>query len=161
VRLTRRSATGRVHEFCRVEFDIGQSRSYQLLQAGEVVAEIEAYSTTVESEAQSPVGNSLPPVPNERIARELARDDKPAEAWAEVVELPRDPTAKDVRAVVEERRELKDPATDKQMAYLRSLVERTGARLPDGPVSKARASDLIDHLNEYDCECRKCGRTWR
>jgi hypothetical protein len=136
-------------EYCRAEFDVGQSHAYRLLDAGRVVADIEAHS---------PMGESVP-LPNERIARELAKDPEPAEAWADVVELNGDePTAKQTRDVVQERA-LKDPATDRQMDFLRSLAGRAAAALPDKPISKNRASRLIDHLRDGDaCECRHCGR---
>jgi hypothetical protein len=134
-------------EYCRAEFDVGQSRAYQLLDAGRVVADIEAHSTMVES----------PPLPNERVARELAKADNPAEAWENVVELNGDkPTAGQTRDVVQQ---LKDPATDKQMDFLRSLAERKDAAIPTKPISKNRASKLIDHLKDgHACECRHCGR---
>jgi hypothetical protein len=135
-------------EYCRAEFDVGQSRAYQLLDAGRVVADIEAHSTMVES-----------PLPNERVARELAQDPEPAEAWVDVVEINGDKaTARQTRDVVQERA-LKDPATDKQMGYLQSLARRAGASVPDKPISKNRASKLIDHMRDgHACECRHCGR---
>jgi hypothetical protein len=137
------------HEYMAAEFDIRQSRAYQLLDAGRVIAAIEAHSTIVES-----------PLPaNEAVARELTRVDDPAEAWRDVVELNGDkPTAKQTRAVVQERT-LKNPATDKQLSYLGSLAQRRGASLPDKPISKNRASKLIDHMRDgHACECRHCGR---
>lgn len=139
-------------ECLRVEFDVSQSRAYQLVSSFRVAGEIEAHSTIVES--------PLPPLPNEAVARELAKDPEPAEAWVDVTEVNGDkPTAKQTRVVVQERRELKDPATDKQMGYLRSLAERKDAALPDKPISKNRASKLIDHLRDgHACECRHCGR---
>jgi ParB-like chromosome segregation protein Spo0J len=45
-------------------------------------------------------------------------------------------------------RQLKNPATDKQLSYLRSLCERNGVEMPTGPLSKARASKLIDGLSD-------------
>jgi len=132
-------------EYCRAEFDVGQSRSYQLLDAGRVIRDIEAHSTIVESP------------PNEAVARELAKDPEPAEAWADVVELNGDtPTAAQTRAVVQERRQLKDPATPKQIAYLESL-----GRPPDGPISKKTASKRIDELAGHRiCTCAVCGQHW-
>jgi Protein of unknown function (DUF3072) len=142
---------GSFAECLRAEFDVGRSRSYQLVDAFRVVEEIEAESTMVDS--------PLPQVPNERVARELAKDPEPAEAWVDVVEVNGDrPTARQARAVVQER-QLKDPATDKQLSYLRSLAGRSGAEIPPEPISKARASRLIDHLRDgHACECRHCGR---
>jgi Protein of unknown function (DUF3072) len=144
-------------EYCRAELDVGQSRAYQFLDAGRVIAEIEAHSTIVES---STGGKILPPLPaNEAVAREIAKDPEPAGAWADVVEINGDrPTAKQTRAVVQERA-LKDPATDKQLGYLQSLAHRAGANVPDKPISQNRASKLIDHLRDgHACECRHCGR---
>jgi Protein of unknown function (DUF3072) len=136
-------------EYCRAEFDVGRSRAYQLLDAGRVIADIEAQSTIVES-----------PLPaNEAVARELAKDPEPAEAWVDVVEVNGDkPTARQARVVVQERA-LKNPATDKQLGYLQSLAERRRAAVPDKPISKSRASKLIDHLRDgHACECKTCGR---
>jgi hypothetical protein len=136
-------------EYCRAEFDVGKSHAYRLLDAGRVVADIEA---------QSPMGDS-PPLPNERVARELAKDPQPAEAWVDVVEVNGDtPTVLQTRAVVQER-QLKDPATPKQVDYLAKLAARRGVELPDRQVSKAKASRLIDHLRDgHACECKTCGR---
>jgi hypothetical protein len=131
-------------EYCRAEFDVGQSRSYQLLDAGRVIRDIEAHFTNVESP------------PNEAVARELAKDPEPAEAWADVIEVNGDkPTAAQARAVVQER-QLKDPATDKQVAYLRRL-----GHMPDGPISKRTASKRIAELQSHRyCTCSVCGQHW-
>lgn len=47
-----------------------------------------------------------------------------------------------------EPKPLKDPATGAQVSYLRDLSERAGTEPPAGPVSKARASTLIDQLRD-------------
>jgi hypothetical protein len=74
--------------------------------------------------------------------------------WRDVVEINGDkPTAKQARAVVQER-QLKNPATEKQLAYLRKL----GDAPPDRPVSKAWASKRIDELQGHIyCTCATCG----
>lgn len=82
--------------YCDAEFDMGQSRAYQLLDAGRAVAKL-PYST---------IGGTPP---NERVARELVPLlDEPEvmrEVWSEAVEQhgPQ-PTAAHVREHVEPRR---------------------------------------------------------
>jgi hypothetical protein len=138
-------------------WQISRARGYQLIDAASVV---DAVSTmvdkglsTVERHAQL----------SERAARELApvlRDhgeEAVADVWETVREINGDrPTAAQARAVVQG---LKNPASDKQLAYLQSLAERSGADLPAKPISKNKASRLIDHLRDgHACECRHCGR---
>lgn len=67
-------------EYCAAEFDMGKSTAYRLLDAGRVVAALEAHS---------PIGESLPA--SEGVARELApvlRDDehRVVEVWRELRE---------------------------------------------------------------------------
>ena len=38
------------------------------------------------------------------------------------------------------------PASDKQWTFLRKLADEKGATAPDGPLSKAQASEAIDEL---------------
>jgi len=119
-------------DYCAAEFDIGKSRAYQMLDAARVAVALPQSAMV------------------ERVARELVpvlREDpaRVPEAWAEVVELhgPK-PTASQTAEVV---KTLKGPATDKQLDYLASLAARAGVEVPAGPISKARASKLIDTLN--------------
>lgn len=83
-------------DYCEAEFSIGADRSYQLLQAGRVIA---AMSTTDNCRLGTPA--------NEAQARELApllnQPEVLRETWAEVVELHEKPTAADVREVVARR----------------------------------------------------------
>jgi hypothetical protein len=79
------------HAYCEVEFDMGQSRSYQLLDAGRVACAIDSTN-----------GGTGPL--NERQARELApllyEPEQLRGTWAEARELQAEPTAADVREVV-------------------------------------------------------------
>jgi hypothetical protein len=149
-------------EYMDAEFDVGKSQAYRLLDASRVVAQIEAHSTVVER--HSPTGERHSPIgerpANEAVARELVpvlRDEPEhvAEVWADVIELHGDhPTAAQTREVVQERKELKNPATSKQMAYLRNL----GAPAPDKPISKQTASKRIEELQRHRyCTCQVCG----
>jgi hypothetical protein len=96
------------------------------------------------------------PPRTEAVARELAKADDPADVWETVRELNGDkPTAKQTRAVVQER-QLKDPATPKQIAYLGSL-----GHFPDVPISKKTASKRIYELAKHRyCCCAVCGQHW-
>jgi hypothetical protein len=76
-------------DYCSAEFKMGKSQAYRLLDAARVVGEL-------------PHGGMRPA--NERVARELAAADDPAEAWGEVVDRHGDrPTAAETREVVRER----------------------------------------------------------
>jgi hypothetical protein len=132
-------------ECLRVEFDVAKSTAYQMVAHARVTEEIEAQSAIADS--------PLPPVPNEAVARELAKDPAPAEAWVDVVEINGNtPTAKQTRAMVQER-QLKDPATDKQVREM----ERLGIP-PDVPVSKKTASKRIGEMRAHHiCTCAVCG----
>jgi hypothetical protein len=129
-------------EYCRDEFEMGKSQAYRLLDAGRVVEQL--------PEGHSPIGES--------VARELAAADDPAEAWADVVELHgEEPTAVQARSGVQE---LKNPATDKQLSYLRSLCRRYDVEPPAKPISKTKASRMIDELRDHECLCAVCGKRW-
>jgi hypothetical protein len=82
------------HAYCEAEFDMGQSRSYQLLDAGRVVDALDSTN-----------GGTAPL--NERQARELAplldEPEQIREAWGEVRRLHAEPTAADVHEAVEKR----------------------------------------------------------
>jgi len=124
---------------------ISRARGYQFIEAASVV---DAVSTRVDIAV---------PVSNEKVARELAKADDPVDVWETVRELNGDkPTATQVRAVVQERQQLKNPASDKQVAYLRSI----GGQV-DGPISSRTASKKIDELKAHRiCTCATCGQHW-
>jgi len=81
--------------YCAAEFDLGQSRAYQLLDAGRAVASLDAHSTIVERPASEGVARELAPV---------LRADGPeaaAQAWESAVqEHGPEPTAAQVRATI-------------------------------------------------------------
>jgi hypothetical protein len=105
------------HAYCAAEFDIGKSRSYQLLDAGRVARALD--STIVER------------VINEGQARELAplRDDHEAirEVWTEVVATHSEPTAADVRAAVSRRKPARSTKPQPPAHYLTDLVSDDAA----------------------------------
>jgi hypothetical protein len=86
-------------EFCEKELDFGRQYAYRLISSAEVVKEV--------SEAVSPIGDK-PAIPNEAVARELAKAPKGARAKAlkDATDTAKGegksaPTAKDVKAAVE------------------------------------------------------------
>lgn len=107
------------HAYCSAEFGMGQSRAYQLLSAGQALSTLD--STMVERPT------------NERQARELAplltEPDQLREAWAEVVALHPEPTAAQVREVVERHRPVlpiqteaeRQAAAEKQLRWAATL----------------------------------------
>jgi phage N-6-adenine-methyltransferase len=82
------------HAYCGAEFDIGQSRAYQLVDAGRVIAALD--STIVERPANEGQARELVPL--------LDQPDQLRETWAEVRELHPEPRAIDVREAVQRTR---------------------------------------------------------
>lgn len=128
-------------DYCAAEFEMGKTAAYRLLQAARVVAEL-------------PMGNSALPS-NERQARELARVPEPeqrAEVWQAVVEQHGpEPTAKQVREAVEERRpELTPKRTYTPMSFVPGPqmppVDIEPVKQPDPPVSTTLA--MLQRLPE-------------
>lgn len=94
---------GSWHAYCSAEFGMKQSRAYQLLDAGRVVAALD--STNVESPPNEGQARALRPL--------LRHPEALKEAWSEVVETHDSPTAADVREVVTRRVGEEQPMSNK------------------------------------------------
>ena len=113
--------------YCVAELSIGHRRAYQMIDAARVVntisvnhGSLEAKSPMGDPDPKSTVVDSTIAPPTERVARELAPllDDpnELRETYAEATQLAsresnKPPTARQVRAVVEQRRELRPRET--------------------------------------------------
>lgn len=87
--------------YCAAEFDLGKSRAYQLLEAGQTLDTLRAHSNMLESPTTDRVVRELSPLRDE--------PEQMAQAWAEAVEQHGEqPTAAEVREVVRATAAAKD-----------------------------------------------------
>lgn len=132
-----RSAHATFEDYCHERWGFVASRARQLIAAAESVTAV-----TVAG---------LPAPSSERQARELVplldQPEQMRETWSEALaDHDGQPTAAQVRERVEPRSN--DPATRAQVSYLRDLSQQAGTEPPAEPISKAKASKLIDQLRD-------------
>lgn len=82
------------HAYCKAEFNLGQSRAYQLLDAGKVAKAIETHSTSVESPKQEAAARKLAPILRKK------GEEAVAQVWEQAVDKHGpDPTGEEVEEV--------------------------------------------------------------
>lgn len=123
--------------YCRDRWQMQRAHAYRLIQSASVASALSPIGDTPKTESQA-----------RELAPLLSEPDALREAWAEVVDLHPEPTAKQVREVVERRLPAPRMATERDQHATMVRVWDGACGVLDDFVENAAAK--IAHLVEFD-----------